>query len=254
VNQFILKHIYPNDMPAFVLALQCIKHWAKQRGIYNKPMGYLNGGSWTLLLVKTYFLKRSQSTSNNTLEYSQISRSARSSPLLPSDIESRPSSSASAYSTTNSASSSPTATPANAYLSPARTITFITLLESFYSIWSSWHWPDPVILTKSIPIIAGQPTSATNTLDNIEDFRDSLLPIVTPCYPVNNASPFVTQSTLTVMTKELQRADRILQSSDFARPTEMMDKFFKPLNLVKEYKHFIKVTVSCDTGKSHDIW
>jgi poly(A) polymerase len=121
-------------------------------------------------------------------------------------------------------------------------------------MWSSWPWPDPVILTKSIPIISGQPTSDTNTLDNIEDFRNSLLPIVTPCYPVNNASPFVTKSTLAVLTKELQRADHILKSSDFARPTEMMDKFFKPLNLVKEYKHFIKVTVSCDSGKSHDIW
>jgi poly(A) polymerase Pap1 len=80
------------------------------------------------------------------------------------------------------------------------------------------------------------------------------LPIVTPCYPVGNAAPFVTKSTLSAMTKELQRAHKILEHHHFDDPDEMKDKFFKPLNFIKEYKHFIKVTVSCETSKSHDIW
>ncbi|KAI8335835.1 hypothetical protein BC941DRAFT_398692 [Chlamydoabsidia padenii] len=257
VNQFILKHIYPNDMPAFTLALQCIKHWATQRYIYNKPMGYLNGGAWTLLLVKTYFLKRSQGSPNNggndILNDILLNQSPTSSPSSSSSSSFYPQPSLDSHSSSSTNSSTITI-PTNDLLSPAQTISFISLLESFFSMWSTWPWPDPVILTKSIPVISDHPTSDSTTLDNLGDFCDSLLPLVTPCYPVTNASPFVTKSTLAVITKELQRADQILQYDGFAQLTQKMDKLFKPLNIIKEYKHFIKVTVSCDTGKSHDIW
>ncbi|KAG0749253.1 hypothetical protein G6F57_002609 [Rhizopus arrhizus] len=54
VNQFCKNQIYRQHVRLFQVCLQCIKHWAIQRGIYSKPIGYLNGSSWTLLLVKAY--------------------------------------------------------------------------------------------------------------------------------------------------------------------------------------------------------
>ncbi|KAG2236199.1 hypothetical protein INT48_003818, partial [Thamnidium elegans] len=54
VDKFIKSQIKPAHIQIFKRSLQCIKYWAKERDIYNKPMGYLNGSSWTLLLLKTY--------------------------------------------------------------------------------------------------------------------------------------------------------------------------------------------------------
>ncbi|KAK4515446.1 uncharacterized protein ATC70_010392 [Mucor velutinosus] len=54
VNSFIKKQIKESHVYIFQRSLQCIKHWATRRQIYNKPIGYLNGSTWTLLLLKTY--------------------------------------------------------------------------------------------------------------------------------------------------------------------------------------------------------
>ncbi|RCH93110.1 hypothetical protein CU098_003993 [Rhizopus stolonifer] len=54
VNQYCKKQIHRVHARLFQTSLQCIKYWASQRGIYKKPLGYLNGSSWTLLLIKTY--------------------------------------------------------------------------------------------------------------------------------------------------------------------------------------------------------
>ncbi|EPB91287.1 hypothetical protein HMPREF1544_01803 [Mucor circinelloides 1006PhL] len=54
VNLFIKKQIKQSHVYIFQRSLQCIKHWANRRQLYNKPIGYLNGSSWTLLLLKTY--------------------------------------------------------------------------------------------------------------------------------------------------------------------------------------------------------
>jgi poly(A) polymerase len=56
VNQFIQEQIKPQHIIIFQRSLQCIKHWADKRQIYSKPIGYLNGSSWTLLLLKTYLI------------------------------------------------------------------------------------------------------------------------------------------------------------------------------------------------------
>ncbi|CEP09692.1 hypothetical protein [Parasitella parasitica] len=55
VNRFIKNQIKDEQhVYIFQRGLQCIKHWATMRQMYNKPIGYLNGSSWTLLLLKTY--------------------------------------------------------------------------------------------------------------------------------------------------------------------------------------------------------
>lgn len=79
------------------------------------------------------------------------------------------------------------------------------------------------------------------------------MPVVSPCYPVSNAAQYVTKSTLQIITRELERASKILQN-DFDQSEDQMAKLFKSIDILKVYKHFIKVTVSSETIKSKDIW
>ncbi|KAI8329239.1 hypothetical protein BC941DRAFT_210887 [Chlamydoabsidia padenii] len=306
VSQFILKHVYPSDLPVFRLVLQCVKHWANQRCLYGKPMGFLSGGAWTILLVKTYLEKRNhiphlslehtQSSAYQThsphdmLSSSSVSTSSSSrssltvaSPTASSTVASSndslllssspvwsstsdtlaingrssspspspspsPSSSSSSLLLLSSSLSSPSSSPSE------QTISFSTLLNSFFCMWSTWNWPDPVILTKSIPISLGPSPDEVHSIEMLDTFKYSLLPIVTPCYPVSSAAPFVNNCTLTVITNELQRVRQILQCDDFTDPRDKMDMIFKLLHIIRSYKNFLKVTVSCDTFKSHEIW
>ena len=94
-QKFIIDHIEPDHMSVFRCTLQCIKYWATQRYIYGKPMGYLNGSTWTFLLLKTYM----------SVNHGHV----------------------------------------NAY----------SLLQRFFDMWSSWPWPQPVLLTEHIPGLYG---------------------------------------------------------------------------------------------------
>lgn len=69
VTQFILEQIRNEDLPTFRLCLQAIRWWAKQRHIYNKPIGYLNGGCWALLLLKTYQMYKNEISVQGLLTY-----------------------------------------------------------------------------------------------------------------------------------------------------------------------------------------
>lgn len=143
VNKFIKNHIQPQHMQLFRHCLQCIKYWASQRDIYSKPVGYLNGSSWTLLLLKTYMAESTK---------------------------------------------------------PDLTITHI--LRTFFGTWSNWPWPTPVTLTHSIPGKNGEtiPFSALPS-----EFTKAVMPIVSPCYPVCSVTPYMTKSTLKIITKEFER-------------------------------------------------
>lgn len=63
--QFIIQQVRGIDISTFRLAIQTVKHWARQRDIYDKQMGYLNGMAWTLLLLKTYMTYQQQSSGDS---------------------------------------------------------------------------------------------------------------------------------------------------------------------------------------------
>jgi poly(A) polymerase len=142
VSQFIQTQIKYDHIPIFQRSLQCIKHWATARQIYNKPVGYLNGSSWTFLLLKTY--------------------------LIVKNIE-------------------------------QLSVTY--LLTTFFDTWMDWSWSAPVLLTEHIPGLNGIRVD----YQKLEEFQDAIMPIVSPCYPVSLATPYVTKSTLKIMTREFER-------------------------------------------------
>lgn len=141
-NQFIREQIRRIDIPVFQACLQCVKYWATHRQIYNKPVGYLNGSTWTFLMLKTYQLVKH----NDQL-----------------------------------------------------TITY--LLKAFFDTWMDWPWPTPVLLTEHIPGKNGTRIEYSS----LNEFRNAVMPIVSPCYPVSLATPYVTKSTLKIMTREFKR-------------------------------------------------
>ncbi|KAG2220825.1 hypothetical protein INT45_004486 [Circinella minor] len=189
-QKFILDHIEPDHMPVFRCALQCIKYWATQRFLYGKPMGYLNGSTWTFLLLKTYMSVNSGH------------------------------------------------------------ISVFGLLQEFFDMWSNWPWPQPVLLTEHIPGLHG---TAVN-YEDIEDFKKSVMPIVSPCYPVCSSTPFATTSTLRVITQEFKRAKTIMKSDYFSDINSLLMKLFKELNFFGRYKHFLRVMVTSETIKSDETW
>lgn len=190
VNKFIKKQIKREHVYIFQKALQCIKHWATERDIYNKPSGYLNGSSWTLLLLKTY--------ANESIKYKDMSISH--------------------------------------------------LLNAFFVTWATWPWQTPVLFTDFIPGEHGSRVS----YNKLTCFNNAVMPIVSPCYPVSSVAPYVTKSTLKVMTREFQRALAILNTK--TNKQSIIKKLFNPINYFKRYDDFICITTTSTTFKSHDIW
>jgi poly(A) polymerase len=50
VTDDILR-LVPN-IPAFRIALRCVKLWAKKRAIYSNVMGFLGGVAWAMLVAR----------------------------------------------------------------------------------------------------------------------------------------------------------------------------------------------------------
>lgn len=142
VMQFIKSQVKNEHIFIFQKSLQIIKYWASQRQIYSKPFGFMNGSTWTMLLVKTYI---------------------------------------------------------NARTNPNLTIT--SLITSFFRMWKDWPWPTPVMFTDAIP---GKNGTKLN-YQTLTEFEEAVMPIVSPCYPVCSAAPYVNKSTLKIMTRELER-------------------------------------------------
>ncbi|CAO3665331.1 unnamed protein product [Rhizopus microsporus] len=190
VNQFCKRQINQQHVRLFQTCLQCIKHWATERGIYSKPIGYLNGSAWTLLLVKTYMSIKHQE---------------------------------------------------------GLTVTYI--LQEFFKMWSRWPWQTPVMLTNYIPDRNG----GRIEYKNLTQFEGSVMPIVSPCYPVCNVAPNVTKSTKKVLQRELERGYALL-TMEGVTASALIHKLFNPINYLTRYKHFINIVTSTSTINNHEAW
>lgn len=189
-QQFIMNSVRRQHVSTFQIALQVIKYWATQRCLYGKQIGYLNGSTWTFLLLKTYLL---------------------------SDLDAP--------------------------------MTAETLLSSFFKTWSNWDWRHPVMLTKTIPTLGDK----SPDYDTMTDFQDAYMPIISPCYPVCSAAPFVTKSTRQVIFQELERARDIVEHTMGDTDT-MLDLLFRKLVFFNRYYHFLQITITAETFKSKETW
>ncbi|KAI7880234.1 Nucleotidyltransferase [Lichtheimia hyalospora FSU 10163] len=189
-QQFIMNSVRRHHVSAFQIALQVIKYWANQRCLYGKQIGYLNGSTWTFLLLKTYLLANQDALINAE-----------------------------------------------------------SLISSFFRTWSKWDWRHPVMLTNTIPTLGDE----SPDYQSMTDFQDAYMPIVSPCYPVCSAAPFVTKSTRQVIVQELQRANDIIEYA-LGDTALMLDLLFQKMVLFKRYHHFLQITITAETFKSKETW
>jgi poly(A) polymerase Pap1 len=114
----------------------------------------------------------------------------------------------------------------------AEYISISELLYSFFNTWADWPWPTPVNLNSYIPGFHGSQVNIRDLVRLIQcvnnamacglmfvynlflkdDFEGAYLPILTPCYPVVNASPFVKKSTFDVILGELKRGNLFVRA------------------------------------------
>ncbi|KAJ2959237.1 hypothetical protein NQZ79_g5268 [Umbelopsis isabellina] len=181
VHQFIESKLAVDDKPAFCAALRCIKHWAMRRGIYGKPMGYLNGGTWALLLCKTYMENHAAGCQINSLLY------------------------------------------------------------AFFYQWSKWSWPKPVLLDKLHDL-----HGSSTTFNELMEFQQDIMPILTPCYPYKSSNPYATHSTVKVITRELIRASNIMNAYIRIEQESLIPKLFKPFSFPRQYKHYMNIVLCSD--------
>ncbi|CAO3670814.1 unnamed protein product [Umbelopsis ramanniana] len=190
VNLYVAKLVRRQDRDVLSSALRCIKYWAINRGIYGKPMGYLNGGTWTLLLCKTYL-----SSHRNEHTVSQ-------------------------------------------------------LLLDFFNHWSHWEWPKPVLLDQ-LHDHDGQRIE----FEQLPEFQNNLMPILTPCYPYKSGNPYATQYSKKVLQRELQRAFTIVAAAnDAEQPPQLVSKLFKPFPFDRTYKHYLNIILFCESTKQQEKW
>jgi len=78
------------------------------------------------------------------------------------------------------------------------------LLRKFFLVFSSWRWPQPVMLTK--PHDAGYGLQVWSQAQSARQ----VAPIITPAYPAMNSTLSVSRQTLQIMQEEFNRAHGIV--------------------------------------------
>ncbi|XP_060574227.1 poly(A) polymerase type 3-like isoform X2 [Ruditapes philippinarum] len=127
-----------------------------------------------------------------------------------------------------------------------------TLVQKFFMVYSTWHWPQPVLLKEF---------QAENKLNltvwdpriNPSD-RFHLMPIITPAYPCQNSTFNVTKSTRQIMMDEFKEGLDITTEIYKAGEDGDWSKLFEPSNFFQKYKHYIVLTCSAEEENNYLEW
>ncbi|KAK6588252.1 pap1p poly A polymerase (eukaryotic type) [Cryptosporidium xiaoi] len=129
------------------------------------------------------------------------------------------------------------------------------IINRFFYIYKTWQWKNPVILCeikevpKNTPGLMGFRVWNPNT--NPQD-RAHVMPIITPAFPSMNSTHNVTQTTLRVITEELQRAYQIIVDIENERATwrELWSSYL----FFEKHKHFIQVKMLANNEQAFHKW
>ena len=79
------------------------------------------------------------------------------------------------------------------------------LVHAFFASYSLWRWPQPVGLTEIRPSSHDLQFNVWGCPPTDLGDRRHLMPVITPCYPAQNATANVSRSTLRIMAEEFAR-------------------------------------------------
>ncbi|XP_053102860.1 poly(A) polymerase gamma isoform X2 [Hemicordylus capensis] len=124
-----------------------------------------------------------------------------------------------------------------------------TLVHKFFEFFSTWAWPNPVLLKQPEESNLNLPVwdPRVNPAD-----RYHLMPIITPAYPQQNSTYNVSTSTRTVMVEEFKKA--LTVTKEIFEGKSDWPKLLEAPNFFQKYKHYIVLTASSSTEKHHLEW
>jgi len=143
----------------------------------------------------------------------------------------------------------------------------VVVLARFFHLMKSWRWPLPVMLKNieegplevrvwnpKVSVNCDLPLMIITKAQQLysPDARH-LMPIITPAYPSMCATHNITTSTKSIITKELDRADKICtEISDGKRPWK--DLFQRHTFFTEDYKYYLSIVSASQTKEAQQIW
>ncbi|KAI5305531.1 hypothetical protein KEM56_004154 [Ascosphaera pollenicola] len=124
------------------------------------------------------------------------------------------------------------------------------IVGRFFRIMNQWQWPQPVLLK---PIEDGPLHMKVWNPKAYTSDRFHLMPIITPAYPSMCATHNVSQSTMTVILRELKRGENIVQRI-FDKNLTWHDLFTKHTFFTRDYKYYLSITSSSTTKEAQAVW
>jgi poly(A) polymerase len=89
------------------------------------------------------------------------------------------------------------------FIQSKENLSIIIILQNFFQMWSKWPWKTPVILTDHITDKNGNKLE----YNSITGSQKAMMPIISPCYPVYNVTPYVTKLTQKTIQLEFERGN-----------------------------------------------
>ncbi|OAA65929.1 pap-like poly(A) polymerase [Niveomyces insectorum RCEF 264] len=124
------------------------------------------------------------------------------------------------------------------------------IVSKFFGIILRWPWPNPVLLK---PIEDGPlPVRVWNPKVYRGD-QFHIMPIITPAYPSMCATYNISQSSLAIIKRELERASEISQMIIGGR-RQWKDLFVKHTFFTSDFKYYISVTTASTDREAQNVW
>lgn len=124
------------------------------------------------------------------------------------------------------------------------------IVSKFFGIILRWPWPNPVLLK---PIEDGPlPVRVWNPKVYRGD-QFHIMPIITPAYPSMCATYNISQSSLSIIKRELERASDTAQKIIAGRQP-WKDLFVKHTFFTSDFKYYISVISSSTDKESQNVW
>lgn len=128
--------------------------------------------------------------------------------------------------------------------------TAATIVNKFFWIVRQWPWPQPVLLKHIERAPLGY--RIWNPVVYPSD-KHHLMPIITPAYPSMNAAYNINRSSMSIIQRELGRADSITDAIA-AGQKSWAELFEKHTFFTVDYKYYLAVVSSGITKEAHKKW
>lgn len=125
------------------------------------------------------------------------------------------------------------------------------IVAKFFWIVKKWSWPSPIYLQAR----EKGPSLNQQEWDPQKNFRDKrhLMPVITPAYPVMNATHTITRSTKEVIIRELNRGHEIMEDI-YSGKKQWRDLFIKHEFFTSAYQHYIVIVTASKSRDAQQAW